>query len=253
LDEKESHFIERHLVEHGVSIHYKTEAAEIIGKRGRVFALRTTSGETIRCDLVAVGIGVQPRMELAQASGLATDRGILADEFLQTSTADVFASGDAAQVRNPLTGKATLDTLWHPARLQGYYAALNMAGQRQAYRLPAATNVLRLANVMTTIIGAVGSGKDDDLVSVARGSSETWRQLPNTIAMDSNTDLSKLRLMIGERTLTGAVIMGDQKLSPPIQEMITSGRDISPIRDQLLRPGASLGEIIMGFWSKMEG
>ena len=91
--------------------------------------------------------------------------------------------------------------------------------------------------------------KDDDLVSVARGSSETWRQLPNTIAMESGSNLSNLRIMVGERTLTGAVVMGDQKLSLPLQEMISSGRDISPIRDQLLQPGAPLGDLVMDFWS----
>lgn len=253
LDEKESRFIERRLAEHGVTLHYQTGDAEFIGKRGRVYAVRTKSGETIRCDIVAVGIGVRPRLELAQAAGLTTDRGILTDEYLQTSAADVFASGDVAQVRDPHTGVASLDMLWNPARQQGRFAALNMAGQRTAYRLPAATNVLRLAGVMTTIIGAVGSGEDDDLVSVARGSSETWRQLPNTIAAESGSEVSHLRLMVGERTLVGAVVMGEQKLSLPLQEMISVQTDISSIRAQLLQPRAPLGEIVMDFWSCIKG
>jgi NAD(P)H-nitrite reductase large subunit len=253
LDENESRFVERRLAEHGVIIHYQTEDAEIIGKRGRVTAVRTKHGEIVRCDLVAVGVGVRPRMELAQAAGLVTDRGILTDEYLQTSATDVFASGDVAQVLNPLTGVASLDTLWHPARQQGRVAALNMAGKRTAYALPAATNVLRLAGVMTTIIGAVGSGQDDDLVSVARGSSETWRQLPNTIAMESSTAVSHLRLMIGERSLVGAMVMGDQKLSLPLQELITAQTDISSIRAQLLEGPSELGEIVMCFWSDNKG
>ncbi len=253
LDEKESRFIERRLGEHGVILHYQTEDAEFIGKRGRVSAVRTKAGEIIPCELVAVGIGVRPRMELAQAASLAVERGILTDEYLQTSAADVYASGDVAQVRNPDTGIASLDTLWNPARQQGRVAALNMAGQRTVYRLPAATNVLRLAGVMTTIIGAVGSGLDDDIISIARGSSETWRQLPNTIATESVTDVSHLRLMVGERTLVGAVVMGEQKLSLPLQEMVTAGTDISSIRSQLLQPKAPLGEIVMDFWSCIKG
>jgi NAD(P)H-nitrite reductase large subunit len=253
LDEKESRFIEHRLTEHGVTIHFNTEDDEFLGKRGRVYAVRTKRGEIIRCDLVAVGIGVRPRMELAQSAGLTTDRGILTDEYLQTSAEDVFASGDVAQVRDPLTGIASLDTLWYPARQQGRFAALNMAGQRTVYRLPAAINVLRLAGVMTTIIGAVGSGEDDDLVSVARGSSETWRQLPNTIAAESSTEVSHLRLMIGERTLVGAVVMGDQKLSLPLQEMISVQTDISPIRAWLLQPRAPLGEVVMDFWLNSKG
>jgi NAD(P)H-nitrite reductase large subunit len=252
LDEKESRLVEHRLTEHGVMIHYQTEAAEIIGKRGRVAGVRTMRGEVIHCEMVGVGIGVRSRMELAQNAGLATDRGILTDECLQTSAADVFASGDVAQVRNPLTGVASLETLWHPARQQGYAAALNMTGKRQVYHLPAAVNVLRLAGMMTTIIGAVGSGSANDTVSMARGSSETWRQLPNTIAMVSGNDVNHLRLILGDHTLVGAVVMGDQKLSLPLQDMVSGRTDISMIREQLLAPGAALGEIVMNYWSKQK-
>ncbi len=89
-------------------------------------------------------------------------------------------------MRDPLSGKSFIDTLWYPAREKGKIAALNMTGKRSIYKRKVAVNVLRLAGVMTTIIGAVGSGVDDDLVSVARGSSDTWQQLPNTISLESN-------------------------------------------------------------------
>jgi hypothetical protein len=120
------------------------------------------------------------------------------------------------------------------------------------YHLPAAVNVLRLAGMMTTIIGAVGSGSANDTVSMARGSSETWRQLPNTIAMVSGNDVNHLRLILGDHTLVGAVVMGDQKLSLPLQDMVSGRTDISMIREQLLAPGAALGEIVMNYWSKQK-
>ena len=124
-----------------------------------------------------------------------------------------------------------------------------MAGQKQPYYRSVAVNVLRLAEVMITIIGAVGSGRDDDLVSMARGSSETWLQLPNTIAMENGNELGHLRLMVGERTLLGALVMGDQKLSLPLQEMVARQTDITPIRSKLLQSGDTLGQIIMDFWT----
>jgi NAD(P)H-nitrite reductase large subunit len=253
LDEAESHIIEKRLVHDGVSLHYQTEIAQILGRGGKVTGAQTIKGEVIRCGMVAAGIGVKPRMELAQAAGLKTERGILTDEYLQTSDADIFAAGDAAQVFDLGTNRSLIDTLWYPGRQQGRTAALNMAGQRQAYRRSVSVNVLRLARVMVTIIGAVGSGRDDDLVSVARGSSETWLQLPNTIAMESGNELSHLRLMVGKRTLLGALVMGDQKLSLPLQEMVAAQTDITPIRSHLLQPGASLGQIVMDFWSGIKG
>ncbi|HEX7474477.1 MAG TPA: FAD-dependent oxidoreductase, partial [Dehalococcoidales bacterium] len=190
LDEKESRMLEHRLAEDGVILHFHTEAAEVVGKRGKVAGIRTTNGETIRCEMVAVGIGVKPRMELAKAAGLATERGILADETLQTSDPEIFAAGDVAQVRDSLSGQSFIDTLWYPARAKGKIAALNMTGRRSTYNRKVAVNVLRLAGVMTTIIGAVGSGVEDDLVSVARGSSETWQQLPNTISLESSADVN---------------------------------------------------------------
>ncbi len=252
LDEKESRLLEHRLIEDGVILHFHTEAAEVLGKRGKVVGIRTTKGETIRCELVAVGIGVKPRMELAKAAGLATEKGILADETMQTSDPDIFAAGDVAQVRDPLSGKSFIDTLWNPAREKGLIAAANMTGQRRVYNRKVAVNVLRLAGVMIAIIGAVGSGVEEDGVSVARGSSETWQQLPNTVSLESSTDVNHLRLMIGEQTLLGAMVLGEQKLSLPLQEIISSKTDITSIRP-LFQPGAPLGQIVMDFWSSIKG
>jgi NAD(P)H-nitrite reductase large subunit len=252
LDENESRLLEHRLAEEGVVIHFQTEAAEVLGKRGKVVGIRTTKGETIRCGIVAVGVGVKPRMELAKAAGLLTERGVLADETLQTSDPDIYAAGDVSQVRDPVSGQSFIDTLWHPAREKGRVAAYNMTGTRKVYNRKVAVNVLRLAGVMTTIIGAVGSGVDDDLVSVARGSSETWQLLPNTIVLQSNSDVNHVRLMIGEQTLLGAMVMGEQKLSMPLKDLISTKEDITPVRNKL-QPGAPLGQIVMDFWSKIRG
>jgi NAD(P)H-nitrite reductase large subunit len=105
--------------------------------------------------------------------------------------------------------------------------------------------------LMLTIIGAVGSGHDEDLVSVARGSSETWLQLPNTIAMESGVDTNHVRLMIGEHTLLGALVIGEQKITLPLQEMIQKQIDITPVRALLLQPGAQVGHIVMDYWSSI--
>ncbi len=94
---KNHDLLEHRLAEEGVILHFHTEAAEVLGKRGKVVGMRTNKGETIRCEMVAVGIGVKSRMELAKAAGLATERGILADETLQTSEPDIFTAGDVSQ------------------------------------------------------------------------------------------------------------------------------------------------------------
>src|SRR5581483_10465281 len=174
-------------------------------------------------------------------------RGVLVNQFLESSVPGIYAAGDVAQVYDPVAGRSVLDSLWGPARDQGYTAGLNMAGRIKAYHKSVPFNVTRLAGLTTTIIGAVGHGRDDDLVGIARGDSETWRELPHAMIAQSG-EVNRLRLLIGERTLVGAIVMGDQKLSMPLEKMIGNGADVSSIRDQLLAPGALIAEIVSTYW-----
>ena len=249
LDEEESHIIEHKLREDGVHIHYQTEATMLVGKKGRVSSVVTNKGETIKCQMVGYAVGIKPRLSLAHSAGCATDRGILVNEFLQTDQTDIYAAGDVAQVYDPLSGKHILDSLWNPAREQGYFAGLNMTGERRTYRKEIAYNVTRLAGVTTTIIGTVGGEiTDADMLDIARGDSETFRQLPNAIALRSGSDINHVRLLIGETTLVGALVMGDQTLSRPLKELILNQVDISQIRDRLLQAEGTLGNIVVDHW-----
>jgi NAD(P)H-nitrite reductase large subunit len=248
LDEQESRMIERRLQQEGVTLHHHAEIVEVSGRNGKVGGVGLLNGQTLKCDLVAFAIGIRPRLELARQAGLALERGILVNEFLQTDDPDIFAAGDVAQVYDPLSGKSILDSLWDPARQQGHNAGWNMAGKKTPYSKAAPFNVTRLAGLTTTIIGTVGRGQDDDLVGIARGDSETWRQLPDSMVAQTGFDVNRVRLLVGEKYLLGAVVMGDQKLSYPLQKIISGKMDISPIREKLLLPDARLGDIVAGFW-----
>ena len=249
LDETESAIVEQRLAEHGVVLHHQTDLAEILGQDGRVIGVRTQEGRVIRCGIVAIAIGVLPRIELAGAAGLTLERGILVNEYLETSGADIFAAGDVAQAYDAFSGKHILDTLWGPAREQGTVAGMNMAGIRTIYRKKVAFNVTRLAGLTTTIIGKVGRGRDDDLVSIARGDSECWRELPDVIVAQDRFEVNRLRLLVDQKCLVGAVVMGDQTLSRPVHELVAHGADIAPIRKYLLQPQVSLTELIAQFWT----
>ena len=247
LDETESNIVEENLLHDGVQIHPLTEISSILGKGNRLVAIKTLKGEQIPADMVAVAVGVRPNIDLAITAGLETERGIVVNDYLQSDKEDIFAAGDVAQVTDPDTGKKTLDLLWQSARRQGHTAGVNMAGGTNRYHRQVAINVLRLAGVMTTIIGAVGSRGEEE-ISMMRGSSETWRQLPNTIAVASGGGINQVRLLLGEKTLQGAVVMGEQILSQPIQELISEKVDISSIRPSLLEGNENLGHVLMEFW-----
>ncbi len=249
LDERESKIVEARLQVEGVTLHHHAELVEVLGKKNRVIGARLLDGKIIKCDMLAYAIGIRPRLELAKQAGLAVERGILVNEYLQTDDPHIFAAGDVAQVYDPAIGRSVLDSLWGPARQQGYAAGLNMAGRTTAYVKAPPFNVTRLSGLTTTIIGTVGSGHDEDVVGIARGDSETWRSLPDALVVQGGFDVNHVRLLVGEKRALGAVVMGDQKLSYPLQKIVSEGIDISSIREKLLAPDARIGDVVVEFWA----
>jgi len=121
---------------HGVDLHLSTQIEAIVGN-GAARGVRTTDGVVIEGDLVIVGVGVSPRVELARDAGLTLENGILVDEFLATSAPDVFAAGDVAATWNTRYNKRIRMEHWANALNQGQTAARNMLGQHTAYeKLP---------------------------------------------------------------------------------------------------------------------
>ena len=238
LDETESLLVQDRLQHDGVLLRTNTQVKQALGKKGQLIAVETQTGETIPCQMLAVAIGVRPRADLARKAGLKVDRGILVNEFLQTNMPDVYAAGDVAQVHDPHSGCATLDVLWSTALAQGRAAGANMAGGRQAYVKGVAFNVTQLAGLKVSIIGAVGNGCTEDLVAINRGDSEAWRRA-KAWAISEQEDVNRVRLLIGERTLVGALVMGDQSWSRPLYRLISANADITSIRPALVGGGAA--------------
>ena len=249
LSDSESHIVEEGLGAQGVEIHFFAKLARILGHNGRVVGVETEDGKRIDCDLVAAAFGVLPQVELAKAAGLDCGRGILVDRYLRSSEDDIFAAGDLAEVRDASSERRTIEVLWSSAVAKGRIAGLNMAGEPvHAYEAAAPLNVTRLAGLKITIIGTVGGGKDSDLEGIARGGSETWHGLGDAAVVESQVGEAHVRLVFGESTIAGAVVMGDQALSFPLQEIIAAGADVSPIMADLKAPSAPLAELIDGFW-----
>jgi nitrite reductase (NADH) large subunit len=249
LSESESSIVEEGLRARGVRIHHFTEFAQVVGRDGKVAAVQTRDGETIPCDLVAVAIGVLPQKALAEAAGLPCGRGVLVDEHLRTSDPDIFAAGDIAEVADPVTGRGTVEVLWNSAVVKGRVAGHNMASEHViAYDPGAPLNVTRLAGFKITIMGTVGTGKDSDVQGIVRGDSETWRESGDASVVETQIGDAHVRLALGERTIVGAVVMGDQALSFPLQELIAARADAPGLVADLKAPGAPVAELIERFW-----
>ncbi|WP_319458227.1 MULTISPECIES: NAD(P)/FAD-dependent oxidoreductase [unclassified Mycobacterium] len=116
----------------GVELRLRTGVRRIVGDE-RVHHVVTTDGDVIESDVVVVGIGINPAVELAEQAGARVGNGILVDEFCATSLDGLYAAGDVANHPNPLVGERVRLESWQNAQNQGIAAARSMLGRREPY------------------------------------------------------------------------------------------------------------------------
>lgn len=99
----------------------------------RPSAVVTRSGATLDCQLVCIGVGIRPNVELAQEAGLAVENGIVVDEFMRSSHPDIYAAGDVCNFPDPIAGKRRRVEHWGHAEYSGQIAGRNMSGDSAPY------------------------------------------------------------------------------------------------------------------------
>ena len=164
----------------GVKFHLGRKPAAIQDRH-----VELDNGTKLDCDLVVVGIGVRPNTAIAKQAGIATDDGVLVDEFLKTNVPGIFAAGDIARWPDPRAGRIRVEH-WVVAQRQGQTAARNILGADEAFNLPP----FFWSNHFDLHIHYVGHGGGDDRSTVsgnvkAKDASVIFRAGENVTAVAS--------------------------------------------------------------------
>lgn len=124
--------IQASYISRGVRILSGEKPASFMTKGNR-FVTRTESGKELESDMVIVGIGIAPSLDLPRSAGLQTANGVIVDEYLQASLPGIFAAGDIAFFPYQALGKQTRVEHWDNALTQGKWAGRNMAGAKEPF------------------------------------------------------------------------------------------------------------------------
>jgi 3-phenylpropionate/trans-cinnamate dioxygenase ferredoxin reductase component len=128
-----SRFFEDYYTAQGVRL-IKSASVSELGGNGAVSSAVLANGQTIPCELVVAGIGVQPATEMLANSGLNVGDGIIVNEYLEASQPDVLAAGDVANYQDALFGKRRRVEHWDNAVSQGQYCARSLMGERSPFK-----------------------------------------------------------------------------------------------------------------------
>ncbi len=146
LDREMANLVEGHLTRHGVHLALNDGVAGFAQLDGGALEVQTKSGKKYPADIVILALGVRPDTTLAKAAGLEIGErgGIRVDEHMRTSDPDIFAVGDAVEVKDFGTGEWSLIALAGPANRQGRIAADVIAGRDSRYRGTQGTSIIGL-------------------------------------------------------------------------------------------------------------
>lgn len=259
FDEWESNIVENQIRHHDIDIHYNEEIDEILGARGRVVGVRLKSGRVIKCQTVAVAIGVRPNLQLVQELPIQQAKGVVVNQFMQSTWPTLFAAGDVAQVYDRWTNQHNLDVLWPSAINEGRAAGYNMVdvthrrGPSYQYQKASPFNCALLFGLHLTVVGRVNGSPVEDgeqLSYLSRGSSHVWIApfSPNYRSAWDEGGTSSIRIVMSDGRIVGAVLLGNQELADPLRRFIEQEVDLSNYQTSLMAGGTKIPQTILRAW-----
>lgn len=218
LDKPAADLVANVLTTKGMVIKYHTDVKQVVTHGDTVSAVELTSGEQQPADLVIVGKGVTPNTGFLTDSGIRVDRGIVVDEYLQTTIPGVYAAGDVAQGYDIVSGEQRINAIWPNATEQGAIAGKNMTGARLAYS------------------GSIGMNSADffGLSTIAAGAAKATGNGYEVAEIHPGGDLYR-RLVFKQDLLVGFIMVGNTQKAGILTTLIKEKVPLGPAKAELAR------------------
>ncbi len=229
MDAESARLVQKRLEERGVRLLFGREVRRVCRKGGRA-EVQTQYNERFGADLVVVGKGVRPNVELAESAGLKVRTGILVDERMRTNREEVYAAGDAAAGLNTLSQEVEVIATWANACAQGEVAGMNMAGFRATRESQFRENVTAIMGIVAASIGLSNPGPG------------RWEELRH---LDEKRGECR-KLYFDGPVLVGALLLSRVEDAGVIRNCIANRADVSPWKHTMARNPLPLGAMLGG-------
>lgn len=213
---------------HGLTVEVGVSVTSFTGL-GKVTAVETDDGRSLPCDLVIIGKGVLPCRDFIPRDQIAVDLGVVVNEFMQTSAANIYAAGDVAELIDLARGCRWVNALWPEAVNQGRVAGYNMAGRQLAYPGSLSRNVMRVFELDVLSLGDANPGETSEYEIIQAGgpTSSIYR-----------------RLVIKENRLVGAVFINEIEQGGILRALIENRVPLRLPATKMLRRGFNFGQLL---------
>jgi len=224
LDEQGARFLKNTIDELGITVVLGEALKSINTMQDKSLKVRFESGETLKGSMLLICAGAVPNREIAKNAGIVTNRGIIVDKHMRTSSPDIYAAGDITEFAGANSG------IVPTALAQARVAATNMIIEDALeYEAMVSINTLK--------------GLDDDLACIGLAVPEDESKYEVLRIEDRDAGIYK-KAVIEKNRLVGAILFGSRKNIVPLNTIISRGLDISSIKESLLDQEANLHEFV---------
>lgn len=224
LDPIGSDILHEEIVARGIDVYYNDEVEQVYGSE-KITGIRLKSGIKLTCDALIVAAGTIPNIELVKEAGLACNRGVVVNDYLQTSDPDIFACGEIAEWNKQMWG------ITAAAEQQAAVVARFLSGDLAAYyKGSLSMNILKMHGLNLCSLG---------VVEVPAGSTD----YEEIIFIDKAKHYYKKCIVYNDR-LVGAILIGDKSEFLEFKDLIINGIELSEKRLALLRSGVPAEPVI---------